>query len=251
MRQKLTPEDESHLVVRSLAIDYAAGGHEERHSHAWPQFLYARSGAIRAEIDGKWWTIPPRRGLWIPKGVRHSLNMSSRLQLRTLYFSPTIADHRDKIEAVNVSGLLHEAILRVCEHGSLDARHAADRNLAEIILNEFERRDASTIALTFPTDPRARNLVDLFSNNDQQGITMDALCAQAGLSRRTAERLFLDETGLPPAQWRRLVALTESLVRIAGGERIEHAAFAAGYQSRSAFSEAFSRAFGISPSEAR
>lgn len=80
---------------------------------------------------------------------------------------------------------------------------------------------------------------------------MDSLCVRAGLSRRTAERLFLVETGLPPAQWRRFVALTESLVSIAGGERIEHAAFSAGYQSRSAFSEAFTRAFGVPPGEAR
>lgn len=251
MRQKLTPDDESYLSVRSLAIDYAAGGREERHSHAWPQFLYARSGAIRAEIGGKWWAIPPRRGLWIPSGVEHCLYMSSKLQLRTLYFSPTIAADRNEIEAVSVSGLLHEAILRVCEQGSLDMRTAADLSLSEIILNEVERRDPTTIALTVPADPRARKLSDLFLNNEQQGVSMGTLCARAGLSRRTAERLFLNETGLPPAHWRRFAALAESLVRIAGGERIEYAAFSAGYQSRSAFSEAFTRAFGIPPSKAR
>lgn len=250
MRQRLTPDDEPHLVVRSLAIDYAAGGREERHSHTWPQFLYTCSGAIRAEIEGKWWTIPPRRGLWIPAGVQHSLDMSSRLQLRTLYFSPDIAGDRDRVEAVNVSGLLHEAILRVCEHGSLDARNAADRSLAEIILNEVDRRDPSMITVLVPADPRARKLAELLVDSEPLGGTMDSLCAQAGLSRRTAERLFLNETGLPPAQWRRFVALTASLVSIAGGERIEHAAFAAGYQSRSAFSEAFIRAFGFPPSEA-
>lgn len=251
MRQRLTPDDEVHLIVRSLAIDYAAGGREEGHCHAWPQFLYARSGAIRAEVGGKWWTIPPRRGLWIPAGVRHSLFMSSRLQLRTLYFIPAFADGRAEIEAVSVSGLLHEAILRLCEQGNLDARYAADRNLAAIILNEVKRGDPSTTALTVPIDPRARRLADLFLKSEQRGASMDSLCARAGLSRRTAERLFLNETGLPPAQWRRFVALTESLVSIAGGERIEHAAFAAGYQSRSAFSEAFTRAFGIPPSAAR
>jgi AraC-like DNA-binding protein len=251
MRQKLTPDDEMHLVVRSLAMDYAAGGQEDRHSHIWPQFLYARSGAIRLEIEGKWWTIPPKRGLWIPAAVQHRLEMSSRLQLRTLYFSPAIANGRKKIEAVNVSDLLHEAIIRVCERGSLDARNAADRCLCEIILNEMECRDPLTIVLTLPVDPRARKLSNLFLSSAQYGVAITSLCAEAGLSRRTAERLFLLETGLPPAQWRRFAALTESLVRIAGGERIEHAAFSAGYQSRSAFSEAFTCAFGIPPSEVR
>ena len=251
MRQRLIPDDEVHLIVRSLAIDYAAGGREGGHLHSWPQLLYARSGAIRAEISGKWWAIPPRRGLWIPAGVQHRLYMSSRLQLRTLYFSPDFVDARHEVEAVDVSGLLHEAILRVCEQGGLDARNAADGYLGAIILNEVKRRDPSAITLTVPADLRARKLADMFLNSELRGASMDSLCAGAGLSRRTAERLFLVETGLPPAQWRRFVALTESMVSIAGGERIEHAAFSAGYQSRSAFSEAFTRAFGVTPGEAR
>ncbi len=251
MRQGSTPKDEVHLIIRSLAIDYAAGGCEEGHAHAWPQFLYARSGAIRVEIVGKWWTIPPRRGLWIPASIRHGLLMSSQLQLRTLYFSPAFAGERNEVGAVDVSGLLHEAILRVCEQGSLDARRVADRHLAEVILNEVKRSNPSMIALTIPVDPRARRLAEIFLNSDQRSASMDSLCAEAGLSRRTAERHFLNETGLPPAQWRRFKALMESVVSIAGGERIEDAAYSVGYQSRSAFSEAFVRAFGITPSAAR
>jgi AraC-like DNA-binding protein len=150
-----------------------------------------------------------------------------------------------------VSGLLHEGILRVCKRGSLDQRNTADKGLAAIILDEMERQDRSSIALIMPVDPRARRLADQFLTNVQRDASMDELCARVGLSRRTAERLYLDQTGLPPAQWRRLAGLTESLVRIAGGERIEDAAFAVGYQSRSAFSEAFTRVFGFPPSKAR
>ena len=251
MRQISTLDDESDLIVRSLAIDYAAGGREDRHSHMWPQFLYACSGAVRAEVGGKWWLIPPRRGLWIPAGANHRLRMSSRLQLRTLYFSPAIARGRNQIEAANVSGLLHEAILRVCELGSLDARNSVNLSLAQIILEEVGHRDKSTIELTVPTDPRARKLSDLFLNQEQEAAAMHILCKRAGLSRRTAERLFLSETGLTPAQWRRFAILAEAMVKIAGGVSIENAAFSAGYQSRSAFSEAFTRAFGIPPSAAR
>jgi AraC-like DNA-binding protein/quercetin dioxygenase-like cupin family protein len=251
MRQPITPQDEAHLFVRSLAIDYAAGGREAGHRHIWPQFLYARSGAVRAEIGGKWWIIPPRRGLLIPAGALHSLHMSSGLQLRTLYFSPAFAAARTEIGAVDVSGLLHEAILRVCEYGYLDMRNDADRSLGAIILSELEREDISAIALTLPSDARARKLADLFLDEKLGGLDLATLCTTAGLSRRTAERLFLGETGLPPAQWRRFAALSESLVNIAGGERIEHAAYSAGYQSRSAFSEAFSRTFGIAPSNVR
>lgn len=249
MRQNLTPADEPHLLLRALAINYSAGGYEDRHAHDWPQLLYASSGAIRVECEAKWWIIPPRRGLWIPAGRRHCLRMSSRLELRTLYISPGFAGARERTEAFNVSGLLHEAILRVCEIGFLDGRSATDRNLGAIILSELDRAESSAFTLALPHDPRGRRLAALLESNDEGQVAIDALCAQVGLSRRTAERLFLKETGLSPAQWRRFAVLSESFVAIAGGQRIEDAAFASGYQSRSGFSDAFTRAFGRSPGQ--
>jgi AraC-like DNA-binding protein len=250
MRQSPSPADEPHFFMRSLAIDYAAGGHEDSHTHPWPQFLYARSGAVRADIGGQYWTIPPRRGLWIPTGVAHRLRMSSNLQLRTLYIRPSMTSVQP-VHVVSVSGLLHEAILEVCARGWLDDRIAIDRHLGALILHDLVRRDDTAMSLTRPGDRRAARLADMLTDRALNSAPLGALCLRAGLSRRTAERLFLAETGLAPSQWRRFAVLSEALVDIAGGVSIEHAAFAAGYQSRSAFSEAFARAFGFPPGAAR
>lgn len=250
MRQLPSRADEPRLFIRSLAVDYAAGGREDVHVHPWPQFLYARSGAVRAEIGGRSWTIPPRRGLWIPAYTPHSLRMSSRLELRTLYLRPDKAGSARPACVVDVSGLLHEAILRVCEQGHLDERIDTDRSLGSIILSEMTCSDPGRLVLSHPKDPRARRLADFFFDPALHDVALDALYALAGLSRRTAERVFQRECGLSPAQWRRFSALSEGLVSIAGGASIEHAAAAIGYQSRSAFSEAFSLAFGFPPSQA-
>lgn len=236
--------------MRSLAIDYAAGGREDFHTHPWPQFLYARSGAVRADIGGQYWTIPPRRGLWIPTGVPHRLRMSSNLQLRTLYIRPSMASAQP-VHVVNVSGLLHEAIIEVCSRGWLDDRIVIDCHLGALILHDLVRRDEAQMHLTRPSDRRAVRLAEMMTDRSLYSAPLGTLCVRAGLSRRTAERLFLAETGLAPSQWRRFAVLSEALVDIAGGVSIEHAAFAAGYQSRSAFSEAFTRAFGFPPGAAR
>lgn len=251
MRQSLTLSDEPHLMIRSLAIDYHADSREDGHSHVWPQFLYARSGAITAELEGRLWTVPPRRGLWIPSGVRHRLRMSSRLQLRTLYFAPEFGGERRAVAAYSVSGLLHEAILRVCELGALDRRRPEDQALCSVIVGELQQDDATVIRLVQPSDQRARRLVGHFLDPQSAEAGLAELYALCGLGRRTAERIFLAETGLPPAQWRRLAALSRSLVEIAGGEPIEYVALGAGYQSRSAFSEAFVRTFGFTPGAVR
>lgn len=238
-------------MIRSLAIDYEAGGHEDMHAHAWPQFLYARSGAVRAVIEGRHWTLPTRRGLWIPAHAPHRLYMSSRLQLRTLYVRPGTGDLTEEACVVTVGGLLHEAILRVCEQGALDDRVETDRCLATIIRGEINFRDSEPFYLLQPRDVRAQSLAGSFFDTECVFVPLDALCQRAGLSRRTAERIFQNECGLAPAQWRRFAALSQGLVSIAGGSSIDQAAIAAGYQSRSAFSEAFSLSFGFPPSEAR
>jgi AraC-like DNA-binding protein/quercetin dioxygenase-like cupin family protein len=251
MRHRLSRADEPHFIVRSLAIDYDAGGQEDIHAHPWPQFLYVQTGALRASIDDQFWTLPTRRGLWIPAHTPHCLSMSSRLQLRTLYLPPQEKDAPQGVCVVPVSGLLHETVLRVCAQGVLDRRVELDRCLAMVIRAEITFRDPGGFTLLQPKDKRARKLADFFFDATRVGVPLDALCERAGLSRRTAERIFQAECGLSPAQWRRLAALSEGLVSIAGGATIDQAAIAAGYQSRSAFSEAFSKAFGFPPSEAR
>lgn len=252
MRQTvLSPDDEPHLFIRSLAIDYDAGTRQASHSHAWPQLLYARQGAVRAEADGRYWIVPPRRALWIPAAIRHGLHISSRLQLRTLYVHPDTPGLPSRPGIIDVTGLLHEAILRICEQGSLDDRVAIDRSLGAIVISEMNRRLSDRMYLRHPRDPRARELADLFRDSRTVHLPVSALCRQAGLSQRTAERLFERECGLSPARWRRLAVLSESLLGIAGGDSIEHAALAAGYESRSAFAEAFTQTFGFPPGHAR
>ncbi len=246
-----TASDENHLFVRSLALDYPAGANEAAHSHGWPQLLYACHGAFRAEAKGRYWTVPPRRGLWIPAGTSHGLHISSRLQLRTLYIREDVPGLPGEPSLTDVTGLLHEAILRICDQGSLDDRVGMDVHLGALVISELGRGLIDHIYLQRPVDPRARKLADLFSDPQTTRLPLEALCRKAGLSRRTAERLFEKECGLPPALWRRLATLSESLLCIAGGDSIEAAALNAGYDSRSAFAEAFSRAFGFSPGAVR
>ncbi|MDZ7685392.1 MAG: helix-turn-helix transcriptional regulator [Gammaproteobacteria bacterium] len=107
------------------------------------------------------------------------------------------------------------------------------------------------ISLQMPVDARARRLAERLARvrlNDSISLPgIDRLCREVGLSRRTAERLFIAQTGLTPARWRRQARLNDSVVNIAGGMDIGEAALLAGYRSRSAFYGAFNRTFGFAP----
>jgi AraC-like DNA-binding protein len=62
------------------------------------------------------------------------------------------------------------------------------------------------------------------------------------------ERLFIDETGLSLAAWRRQSRMLASLSLLAECKSMSEIAHAVGYDSPAAFSTAFKQCFGIPPS---
>lgn len=68
------------------------------------------------------------------------------------------------------------------------------------------------------------------------------------MSRRSFTRCFRDETGMSLAAWRQHVRLLEALARLGCGQPITTIALDVGYESPSAFTAAFQRAFGVPPS---
>lgn len=247
MRHKLKPEDQPHLLVRSLCIDYAAGVTEQTHTHNWPQFLYARRGVIRAYVNGVLWFVPPRNGLWLPAHTPHNLQMLGAVQLRTLYFAPALAQATLPPGVLKVSGLLHEGLLRTCDLHTLDTRKTQHGNIAAVLIDEIKAAGRMALNLQMPVDKRAVKLTAYFVDSKAAFWPLPSLYAKAGLSRRTAERLFLKETGLPPARWRRMAMLSSGLSARANGARMEDAALLAGYKNCSTFCTAFSKTFGFTP----
>jgi AraC-like DNA-binding protein len=174
--------------------------------------------------------------------------MSSHLELRTLYLRPDTAVTHAAVKAMNVTGLLHEAVLRVCEQQYLDDRIEADRCLRGVILHELTRAPEGKYGLPMPRDDRARRAAEKMLTMEG---SLTAIFDASGLTRRTAERVFARETGLSPAQWFRMARLTQSVIGLAEGTPIDTVSLAAGYQSRSAFSQAFKAVFGFSPGRSR
>ena len=92
-------------------------------------------------------------------------------------------------------------------------------------------------------------LADYFSAQPGDGRSVEMIAAEVGgASLRTFERLFVEETGLSLAAWRRHSRLLTSLSLLAQGKSIGEVAHAVGYESAAAFSTAFKQCFGVSPS---
>jgi len=249
---KLTAEQEPFLAVRSLATNYASGYSIEPHAHPWHQLLYATSGAMTVYTPRSSWMIPTGRAVFIPARSVHSIRMWGMVQMRTLFFAPTLTGFEiDKCSVVGIGPLLRELILRAVEAMGLDCRDAHDSRLIGLIEDEVRSALAaaaeSPLALPMPCDERALSIAHGILMQPVDDTAIDDLARRHGLARRTLERRFRGETGMSFGMWRQKARLLDSIRLLAEGKSVTDAALECGYSSVSAFIAAFKSTFGYTP----
>jgi AraC-like DNA-binding protein len=167
--------------------------------------------------------------------------------MRTLYVRPAEgAVVGSRCAVVTVSPLLRELVLRTVAIGMLDERIPAHVAMAHLILEEIRERPTKSLDLPMPTSEAARSVADrLLERHPPAGL--GDLSRGAGLSPRTLERRFLEETGMTLGRWRRQARLLEALRQLALGQAVKTVAEGAGYSSPSAFVASFRAVFGTTP----
>ncbi|HSY78004.1 MAG TPA: AraC family ligand binding domain-containing protein, partial [Verrucomicrobiae bacterium] len=56
--------------------EYVDGHVIKTHSHPWHQLVYASQGVMTVRTPEGAWVVPIHRGVWVPAGTRHSIEMS-------------------------------------------------------------------------------------------------------------------------------------------------------------------------------
>jgi len=227
--------------VNSFAHDYASGETIETHAHDRDQLVYASAGVMTVRTEQGAWVTPPHRAVWIPAGISHAVAMSGRVAMRTLYFRPALVRGLPrKCCVVAVSNLVRELILHICAHGS-------DRHVSALLAQQLRALRALALELAMPTDDRARRVAESLAIEPGTRLGLAALCRDAGASRRTIERCFLAETGLSLGRWRQQLRLMHAVQLLGSGASVTDVAFEAGYGTPSAFTVAFHKTFGATP----
>jgi AraC-like DNA-binding protein len=234
--------------VRTYPLTCLFDHRTRNHVHEWDQLTYASSGVMRLHTDTASWLVPPHRAVWLPAGLRHAEEMQAPVSIRTLYLAPRLAKTLPRTTCiVNISTLLRELILHVSRIGVLDRKKPADAHLIAVLLDQLVSVSEVPLQLPTPRDARALRLAAMLQERPEEGESIAALSRSAGASRRTMERLFLDETKMTVGEWRRRLRLLHGVTLLARDESVTRVALAAGYSSTSAFIAAFKKAFGETP----
>ena len=244
-RQRL---DDADLLVRSFAVTLPGGLNLALRTVDWDQLAYASQGVMSIHTEEGTWVVPPHRAVWVPAGVAHCVEMSGRVSVRTLYFAQGLARDLPRCcQAVNVSPLLRELILRAARHSLLRRDDPAEARLAQVILEELRTLSAVPLQLPMPSDPRARRLAERLLAHPGDSRPLAVAAHEAGASQRTLERLFRQETQMTLGRWRQRLRLIAALRLLAAGHEVTRVALEVGYQSPSAFVAASRQQLGTTP----
>lgn len=223
---------------------------QARHHHEWHQLTFAVRGHLELVTDDARRIVPADRAVWVPAGTEHVEIMRAPVSMRMLYIARGASDIAPpSCRTIAVTPLLRELILHVSRLGALDRRRAEQARLVGVLFDLLQAAPDAPLELRSPTDPRARKFAELAASDPSAAI--DKLARSAGASVRTLERRFLAETGTGVGQWRRRVRLFHALRLLEGGASVTEVAGEVGYASTSAFSGAFARQFGRTPTGRR
>jgi AraC-like DNA-binding protein len=210
--------------------------------------LFASQGVMTVRTKQGIWVVPAQRAVWIPADTPHSVATSGRVAMRTLYFLPRARRPLPRTcTVINVSPLLRELILHACRFPKLRKTAATERRIVEIILDQLKAVESIPLQLPHPSDGRGARVAKLLLADPGDERSLDALCADCGASKRTIQRVFLEQTGMPFAKWRQQLRLLHAMQALAAGEKVAVAAQESGYASTSAFISMFRKQLGTTP----
>lgn len=232
--------------VAAMAKDFPSGHLVVRHSHPRAQLLYAVEGLLSATTATGAWATPKGHALLIPPHVEHEVVMHGQVAVRTAYLTREAAcvPEDGRCRVLKVSGLLHAALVALCEEPPIYDEAGRGGHLAALVIDEIARAPDAALALPLPQEPRLKALCRGLIEHPSGVADIEVFADRAGMSRRTCTRHFRDETGMSFGAWLRRMRAHAALAVAARGEPMRKAATAVGYRDPRALQSMMRRTMG-------
>lgn len=218
------------------------------HSHRRSQLLCALEGMAIVIAERNRWLILPDHALWIPAGVRHSVETIEPLTTGSIYIEPAaLSDQPAQSHVVRMSELMKSLLAEAVKLPHEYDPDGRDGLIMALILEEIPLLRRTALSLPMPREARLAALCRRFIASPTAHETIDGWAAEMAMSRSAFTRAFRRETGMAALEWRQQACLLAALPRLMSGERITNVAFDLGYESAAAFTTMFKRGLGVPP----
>ncbi|RKE38703.1 AraC-like DNA-binding protein [Paraburkholderia sp. BL23I1N1] len=211
------------------------------------RLIHVSAGVLTVRTETGRWVVPPGHALWLMANVQHYLSAAEPVRFHSLYADADTAPLPSQSVALALDRLA-EALLSAAAELPLDKPFdpPAER-LLQVLLDRLSGLPTVPLALHWPRDPRIQRIADALNANPAEPAVLDDLAQAAGVTARTAARLFVKETGQTFGQWRQQLRLLVALERLGAGASVTHVALEVGYNDVSSFIAVFRDAFGDTP----
>ena len=218
--------------------------------------LAASRGALRLEVDGTTWSLPPARAALIRAGVSIQVTIPQRVTTASVLFDTTFAPPPPVVLAVVDLTPLARALITECSQWTDE-----DAQLDDFQLTMFRALAAATWALAehpspthMPTGRSAevRRALAITTERLADDPRFADIADEVGLASRSLARRFEQELGMTWRATLRRLRVLRAIEHLAGTDRsVTQIAMDVGYSSLSAFQAAFRDLIGQTPTEYR
>lgn len=246
----IDPYEDIARDVVVTACDYPAGLTFPAHAHRRGQFAFAARGAISVATPQGRWLVPPQRACWVPAGMAHEMTMSGPVTMQNTFLSDAAAQALGlpaQCRVLGVSPLLRQLLDAAIDLPALYDLDGRAGKLMALLAEEIAAMAPLPLNAPLPADPRLAHACRHLFADPSITASLDAVAAQASMSRRAFTRLFRAQTGVSFGAWRQQVCLLAAIERLSQGQPVTRVALDLGYASPSAFTSAFRRALGQAP----
>jgi len=224
------------------------------HAHPQHQIEYAFQGTAEVETETAHYLLPPQQAVWIPARLPHNTTLR-RVRSVSVFFDPDMVPWvDDRARVLAAAPVIREMIVYgvrwpITRPASDPVADAFFEALAKLALDWLEHE--TPLCLPTSADP-ATAAVMAYTNEHLADVTAAAVCHAVGMSERTLRRRFPAETGMTWRQYLLESRLLRGMARLAEpGPTVLDVATGVGFDSVSAFTRAFRRYCGETPSAYR
>ncbi|WP_413724082.1 helix-turn-helix domain-containing protein [Sodalis sp. RH16] len=220
-----------------------------QHQHPFVEFLYAREGGMRVEIEGKALIVPGFHGIWIPANVPHRLLTTSDVLLESLYIEQdSVTINPNNCRVVVISSFVREFIHHATEHVPEQYDSAGDDGmLVNVLSAQIQKLPDAGFSLAWPVSQTLMRVCREIQEKPDEEHNIDKWAANTGMSVRTFSRRFKKETGVAFGEWKKRMRLLESVIMLKNNRSVTQVALDLGYSGTASFSYAFRQMFGVPP----